>query len=145
MSELLPPSTNGAYRGAPAAAWFLALLGIGWIGPGLLHSFLTDGGASSIAGIDLGDRRGVIVAAFAWAGATQIAHGVVLLVAALRYRSLVPLLLLVSLGERALLATAAWVTKTAPGGHHPPEHYGSAALVPAIAVFLALSLRPRAG
>jgi hypothetical protein len=139
---LLPPSTNDDYRGSAAAAWFLVFLGVGWVVPGMIHMFLPDGGAGVIAGIDFGAQARTIVAIFAWAGATQFAHGLVRIAVGLRYRSLVPLLLAVSLVERGLLSIFAWVWKAPPvGAHHPPEHYGSLTLVPLISIFLWLSLR----
>jgi hypothetical protein len=78
---------------------------------------------------------------FAWAGATQIAHGIVTLVVALRYRTLVPLFLLVSLVERILLSVSGWVRHVPVSGHHPPEHYASLVSLPVILLFLWLALR----
>ncbi len=144
MTALLPPSTNHHYRGAPAAAWFLTLYGAGWIVPGMIHSFLPDGGAGTIAGLDLGSNPALIIGLFAWAGATQIAHGAVTLLIGLFYRPLVPLFLLVSLLERSLLSWSAWAGRTGPGIHHPPEHYASLILIPVILFFLMLALRPAA-
>lgn len=144
MIALLPTSTNHQYQGSRYAAWFLALYGTGWIVPGMIHSFLPDGGASTIAGLDLSHNRRLIVGLFAWAGATQIAHGIVTLIVALFYRSLVPLFLSVSLLERILLSWSAWVGREQAGGHHPPEHYASLILVPVILFFLWLALRPAA-
>lgn len=144
MTALLPPGTNRQYHGSRYAAWFLALYGIGWTVPGMIHSFLPDGGAGTIAGLDLSHNRGLILGLFAWAGATQIAHGIVTLIVALFYRSLVPLFLLVSLLERSLLSWSAWIGEGKAGGHHPPEHYASLVLVPVILLFLALALRPAA-
>lgn len=144
MTSLLPPSNNQQYRGSRAAAWFLACYGAGWIIPGMIHSFLPDGGAGTIAGIDPGPNPTLIFSLFAWAGATQIAHGIVTLVVALRYRALVPLFLAVSLLERLLLTWSAWFSSAATSGHHPPEHYASLALVPVIGLFLGFSLRSAA-
>jgi hypothetical protein len=144
MTALLPPSTNHHYRGARAAAWFLALYGVGWIVPGMIHSFLPDGGAGTIAGLDLGHNPALIIGLFAWAGATQIAHGMVTLIVALHYRSLVPLLLAISLLERVLLSWSAWMGRGPAGGHHPPEHYASLIMIPFIMLFLLLALRPTA-
>jgi hypothetical protein len=141
MTALLPPSTNLQYQGSRYSAWFLALYGVGWIVPGMIHSFLPDGGAGTIAGLDLSHDRRLILGLFAWAGATQIAHGIVTLIVALLYRSLVPLFLVVSLLERILLSWSAWVGEGKAGGHHPPEHYGSLILVPVILLFLLLALR----
>lgn len=140
---LLPATTNDHYHGSPLAAYFLLLLGIGWVIPGLIHVFLPDGGAGVIAGIDLTKNAAALIGAFAWAGATQIAHGLVMIAVALWYRPLVPLLLAVSLLERSLLALTGWVTKAPASGHHPPEHYASAILVPLILLSLWLSLRQR--
>ena len=83
----------------------------------------------------------MIFGMFAWAGATQIAHGIVTLLVALRYRALVPLFLLVSLMERLLLSWSGWVKHVPVSGHHPPEHYGSLIAVPVILLFLWLSMR----
>lgn len=137
----LPPSTNADYRGASSAAWFLALAAVLTIVPGLIHSFLPDGGAEVIAGLDLGDRRDLVVGVFAWEGATQLALGFAMLAVALRYRPLTPLFLALLILERGLMALQAWVLK--PGSHHPPEHYASPVTVVLASVFLALSLRRR--
>jgi hypothetical protein len=143
IMALIPASTNEHYTGARASAFFLGLLGLGTLLPGCIHFFLPDGGAGVIAGIDLSQGGPIIVAAFAWMGATQIAWGAAQLAVALRYRPLVPLFLALALVERALAALAAWVTKPSPTGHHPPEHYIVLALLPLIVLFVALSLRRR--
>ena len=140
MTALLPPSTNHHYRGARAAAWFLALYGVCWIVP-VIHSFLPDGGAGVIAGLDLSHNPTMIFGMFAWAGATQIAHGIVTLVVALRYRALVPLFLIVSFIERLLLSWSGWIKHAPISGHHPPEHYSSLVFLPVILLFLWLSVR----
>lgn len=139
---LLPPSTNADYRGARSAAWFLALAAVLTIIPGLIHSFLPDGGAGVIAGLDMGDKHDLVVSVFAWEGATQLALGFAMLAVALRYRPLTPLFLALLILERGLMTLQAWVLK--PGPHHPPEHYASPVTVVLAAVFLALSLRRRA-
>ena len=140
--SLLPPSTNDAYRGHPAAPLFLLLAAVLTLVPALIHSFLPDGGAGVIAGLDMGDRRDLVISVFRWEGATQLAFGLGLLAVALRYRSLTPLFLVLVLVERSLMALHGWVLSPPASGHHPPEHYGSVAAVALGAVFLALSLRP---
>jgi hypothetical protein len=138
----LPPSTNEQYRGAIGAARFLTLLALLTIVPGCIHTFLPDGGAGVIAGIDLTQCGPVIVALFAWAGATQIVFGIVMLLASVRYRNFVPLTLGLVLIERTLHALNAWVLK--PGaGHHSPEHYAVIVGLPFILLALAYSLRAR--
>jgi len=140
---LLPPSTNGDYRGSPLAPWFLALAGVLTIVPGLIHSFAPDGGAGVIAHLDMGDRRDLVIAVFRWEGATQLALAVPMLAVALRYRPLVPLMLVAVMVERGLMALQGWVLSPPASGHHPPEHYASVVTVVLAAVFLVLALRPR--
>ena len=130
---LLPPSTNGDYRGHPASAWFLMLAGVLSIIPGCIHFFLPDGGAGVIAGIDLSTRAETIIAVFAWLGAMQIPHGIAQLVIGWRYRPLVPLFLALLILERGLMAIDGWLLKgahaaanaAANAAHHPPEHFAS--------------------
>ena len=141
MSVFLPPSNNEQYHGSRYSAWFLVLYGIVWIVPGMIHSFLPDGGAGVIAGLDLSHNPTMIFGMFAWAGATQIAHGIVTLVVALRYRALVPLFLIVSFIERLLLSWSGWIKHAPVNGHHPPEHYSSLVFLPVILLFLWLSVR----
>jgi len=109
----------------------------------MIHSFLPDGGAGTIARLDLSHNPTMIFAMFAWAGATQIVHGIVTLIVALRYRTLVPLFLLVSLIERLLLSWSAWVKHVPASGQHPPEHFASLICVPLLLLFLWLSVQDR--
>lgn len=140
---LFPPSTNDQYRGAAISAWFLALAAFLTIVPGAIHYFLPDGGAGVIARIDLSTRGETIIAVFAWYGAMQIPFGLLLLAVALRYRTLVPLCLLLTVIMQALGAYSAWFWKGSHTDHHPPEHFASAAFVVLGLIFLALSLSPR--
>jgi hypothetical protein len=139
---LLPRSTNDQYLGARMSAWFLGLAALLTIGPALIHSFLPDGGAVTIAGLTLGASREVVISAFRWEGATQLALGLAMLVVAVRYRPLVPLFLTLLMLEHGLMALQGWVLSPPSNGHHPPEHYGSLAIVPLAALFLVLALRP---
>jgi hypothetical protein len=144
MNSLLPALSLSAYTGYWASVVFLGLAGILTIVPGLIHSFLPDGGAESIARLKLGKQRDVVIGTFRWAGATQIVWGLAMLAVAFRYPMLTPLFLLLILVERSLLVTRWWLLKPPGKSHHPPEHYASAVLLPVVALFLALSLLGRA-
>jgi len=139
----LPPSTNPQYRGARVSAWGLGLLALLTIFPALIHSFLPDGGAQVVAGLDLGDRRDLVIGVFRWEGATQLAMGLGMLAIAVRYQTLTPLFLALVILERGLMAMEGWLISPPASGHHPPEHYASVAALAAAAIFLILSLRPR--
>jgi hypothetical protein len=141
MMAVLPASTNHQYVGSRYSAWFLTLCGIAATVSGGIHSFLPDGGAGTIAGLDLSQGAERVFALFAWAGATQMAHGIVMIAVGLRYRQLVPLLLLAGLLERILISWSGWVKHIPVNGHHPPEHYVSVVMIPLCLFFLWLSLR----
>lgn len=140
---LFPPSTNAEYHGAKASAWFLMLVGVLEFIPGCIHYFLPDGGAGVIAGLDLSTRGDTIIAVFAWFGALQIPVAMLLFVIGLRYRTLVPLGLMVMIIARSLMAYDGWFGKSAHSGHHPPEHYGSPIAVALGLVFLIFALQKR--
>jgi hypothetical protein len=144
-ARFLPPSTNQDYHGSPLAAKFLFLLSVLTIVPGCIHSFLPDGGAGVIAGLDLTSCGTVIIALFAWAGATQIVLGTVMLLAATRYRTFVPLVLALVAFERGLHALNAWLPNEARIGHRPPEHYAVLVGLPLVLAALVLSLRNAGG
>ena len=94
-----------------------------------------------IAGLDLTQNRATIIAVFAWVGAIQIPMGLMLVLIGLRYRTFVPLGLLMVIVTRGLMSLDGWFMKGGAGGHHPPEHFASPIAVLLALVFLALSLR----
>lgn len=139
--SFLPASTNDRYEGSTASCHFLAVAAVLTILPGMIHAFVPDGGAHSIAGLDLSVNGKTIVGVFAWAGATQIVHGLAMLVVALRYRTLVPVFLALGLLERLVMTLNWWVLKPGDTGHRPPEVYATLVILPLIAWFLSQSLR----
>jgi len=138
--SLFPPSSNADYAGAKISPIFLLLTAVLTLVPGLIHSFLPDGGAGVIAHLDMGDRRDLVIRVFRWEGSTQIALGLGLLAIALRYQPLTPLGLTLVMVERGLMTLQAWGLGS-PDGHHPPEHFASPVAVILCAVFLWLSLK----
>ncbi|MGC1808696.1 MAG: hypothetical protein WA721_01990 [Candidatus Binataceae bacterium] len=56
-------------------------------------------------------------------------------------RTLVPIMLALAIVERTLHALDAWVFRSMPGGHHPPEYYGVLIVLPLLLAALILSLR----
>ena len=138
---LLSPSTNADYSGSRLAAWYLIVAGGCELVPGCIHYFLPDGGAGVIAGLDLTHDRAAMLGAFAWMGSMQIPFGIALILVGWRFRTFVPLFLLLNLVERGLMALAGWVLRPPAGAHHPPEHYASVAAVVLLAGFLIVSLR----
>jgi hypothetical protein len=120
LAALLP--ANPSIRSGPALAWWFALLYLCMITVrSLIHLLVTDGGAHSIATIDISLAGGAnVVALFGQWGAIQLLLALLLWVLLLRYRGFVPLVLLVFLLEPALRAYAGHLKPlttigTAPG------------------------------
>jgi len=134
---------QAGYVGHVSSLVFLGLCGVLTLVPGLIHHFFRDGGAESIAGLELGEQRELVIGVFGWLGATQISWGLLILAVAFHYQMLAPLLLLLILLERSLLVLRWWVWQRG-ARHRPPEHYASLALLPFGVVFLVLALLGRA-
>jgi hypothetical protein len=138
----LLPADPGRYDG-PALAWWFAVAYLGVVTVrSVIHVVAPDGGAGSIATIDVSVAGGAnVIAMFGQWGAVQLLLALLLWVLLLRYRGLVPLVLLVFLIEPGLRELA--------GSLKPIETLGTApgaalnwAVVPVVAVMLWLSLCP---
>ena len=117
----LLPADPGHYVGPLLAIWVLSAYLLVIVARSLVHLFAPDGGASSIATIDLDVEGGVnIVAIFGQWGAIQLLFAAVLVTLLVRYRGLAPFIAL-SLAVEPLLRILAGTLKpvetlgTAPG------------------------------
>ena len=114
MDRLLPKTVDTRYEGNRLAGWVFLLLAIVSLGRSLVHLLAPDGGAGSIAGIDLSNGgKDSIVFAFGLWGLSQVIYACLLLLVALRYRTLIPLMYLVLILEI--------VGRMAVGFFKPPE------------------------
>lgn len=138
----LLPQDAAAYAGPALPFWFAVILLIGITARSLIHLFLPDGGARSIATIDVANAGGGnIIAMFGQWGAIQLLLVALMWVLLLRYRGLLPLILMTLLAEPFLRGLAGHLKPlvtigTAPGAAH------NWTLVPIIAAMLYLSLCP---
>jgi hypothetical protein len=141
VSRLLPRDPT-SYFGATIAFWLTALYLVAVTVRSCIHLFSADGGAQSIATIDTNVAGGDnIVAVFGQWGATQLLLALLLWILLLRYRGLLPLVILILLIEPLLRALS---------GHFKPlETMGTAPgaalnwfAVPILAVLLYFALCP---
>lgn len=135
---LLPHQTREDIANAGWHTWLLAFVGIATIGRAALHLWLPDGGAGSIAGMDLTVAGERAVGLFAWAGSTQLVWGIVLAMIALHYRSLATLAFVLLFLEN-LLQVWSQVGPKGGAGTIPPEAFipvSAAALYGVVLTFL---------
>jgi hypothetical protein len=141
-SRLLPLPKD-EYRGSKGSFYFLILIAAISTVRSLIHIIAADGGAQSIAGINVNVTGGVnIIAIFAQWGSIQLLLAFVYWLVILRYRSLIPAALSMVIIEQ-LLRIGVGLLKPFEVTSPPPGAYGSYILLPLAVVFLLLSLRQK--
>jgi hypothetical protein len=89
---IFPKQIDNTFEGYKNTAWIFLLITIFTIVRSCIHIFAPDGGAGSIAGIDVSGAGGSnVVSMFAFWGLSQLLMGVVYLVVFFRYKSLNPI------------------------------------------------------
>ncbi len=134
------PDDPTIYNGSDAAFWFLVALMVVMTGRSLIHIFRPDGGAQSIASIDVSvEGGGNLIALFAQWGLMQLLMAALAWIVVAQYPGLTPLILLLSLIENVgRLAIGRY--KPLRTERRPPGLVGSIVVIPLLAVFLVLSL-----
>lgn len=144
--QILPATIDNSYRGARIALWFFVAMTALTVARSVVHIVAPDGGAQSIATIPLdsftANGAAVVIHLFALWGLSQLVVGVLYVVVAIRYCSLIPLMYLLALVEYSVrlvltFAKPMEIEGTAPGA------IGNWILIPLLAVMLVLSLVPR--
>jgi len=133
---LLPATADNKIRGAKAPVYLFALLAIVSTVRSCIHLLAPDGGAASIAGMDLSVAGADgIVFAFALWGSAQLIYALVQLAVAFRYRSLVPAMYLLLIVE-TLLRMLVGHMKPVKFLHTPPGAIGNYVILPLAALML---------
>lgn len=131
---------NEHYRGHAFGWLFLLAMGGLNLFRGSVHLFRHDGGAASIAGIDLSLNGGVILSLFAAAGLGQLLMAAIDFSVALRFRALVPLLTGYHAVSQLGIALILWWWRPLP--LEAPGKYGAVAMIPvALLAFWAATRR----
>ena len=122
LEKILPEKIDNNFPGYKFAAYAFLVITISTIARSLAHMFLPDGGAGSIATIDISVEGGVtIIGMFAQWGLSQLLMAGLYVIVFVRYKSLIPLMYLIIFTEYAgrigigLLKPIETVG-TAPGG-----------------------------
>jgi hypothetical protein len=140
LAKLTPASADNVLSGSRIPTHVFILIAVVSTIRSCIHLFAPDGGAGSVAGIDLSvaGADGVVFAFALW-GSSQLLFALVQLLVAFRYRSLVPLMYALLIVETLLRV---WVGRTRPVafGHTPPGAIGNYVVLPLALVMLILSL-----
>ncbi len=105
MNWILPRQLDNHFPGRRFVPWVFAVVVVVTLGRSLFHMLAPDGGAQSVAHIPLDSysqpAADTVVFIFALWGLSQLMLGVVYAIALLRYRSMIPLLLVLIAAEYA--------------------------------------------
>jgi hypothetical protein len=134
------PADN-TIRGMKLPVYVFTLIAIISAVRSCIHLLTTDGGAGSIAGMDLSvaGAEGIIFAFALW-GSAQLIYALIQLLVAFRYRSLIPLMYVLLILE-TLLRELVGRMKPVSFAHTPPGAVANYVILPLALVMLALSLR----
>jgi hypothetical protein len=137
---LLPAKIDNTIRGSKVPFYVFALYAIVSLVRSCIHLLAPDGGAGSIAGMDLlvAGADGIIFAFALW-GSSQLILAVMQLLVVTRYRSFVPFMYLMLMLE-VLLRELVGKTKPVTFAHTPPGAVGNQLILPLAALMLGLSL-----
>ena len=95
INIVFPKTADNNYRGNKIALWVFTILAVISTVRSLIHFFASDGGAGSIAGLDLSRGAENIIFAFGLWGLSQLIYAFLQLLVALRYRTFIPLFYLI--------------------------------------------------
>ncbi len=141
LVALLPATADNTVRGMKLPVYVFALIAIVSTVRSLIHLLAPDGGAGSIAGMDLNvaGANGIVFAFALW-GSSQLIYALIQLAVAFRYRSLIPFMYVLLILE-TLLRMLVGRIKPVIFAHTPPGAIGNWVILPLAALMLALSLR----
>jgi hypothetical protein len=139
LTFLLPPVVDNRIRGMKLPVYLFTLLAIVSTVRSCIHLLAPDGGAGSIAGMDLTVQGAPgIIFSFALWGSAQLIYAFIQLAVAFRYRALVPAMWVLLFVE-TLLRMLVGHMKPVHFSHTPPGATANYVALPLAALMVGLS------
>lgn len=142
IAKIFPKNINNDYKGYGIAVYVFVIYSVISMVRSCIHFFSPDGGAGSIAHIDLSEGGKNIVFVFALWGSSQLVLALIQLLVSVRYKSLLPfmyVLLFLEYCFRVLLGIMKPLVFEAGAGT-PPGGYLDKIMIPLALVMLILCL-----
>ncbi len=140
FETLLPAKIDNVIHGTKLPFYVFALYAIVSTARSCIHLLSPDGGAGTIAGMDLsGTGADGIIFAFALWGSSQLLFAIIQLLVVVRYRSLVPFMWLMLILE-VLLRELVGKMKPVTFAHTPPGAIGNQIILPLAVLMVGLAL-----
>ena len=137
---MLFPKEQNNYKGPSIAIWFLTALNIVGTTRSLIHIFFRDGGAQSIASMNLnvgGSQN--IVALFGQWGVVQLIMSFIMWTVLWRYQEFIPLMI-AEVAIEQLLRIVVGRMKPVISARPPPGRLGTFIVLPLATIMLIISL-----
>ncbi|MGP8215775.1 MAG: hypothetical protein ACLQQ4_09455 [Bacteroidia bacterium] len=141
--KIFPESANNNYKGSKLAAIIFLIIAIIGVVRSCIHFLAPDGGAGSIAGMDLSvaGADGIIFAFSLW-GSAQLLYAAIQVVVYFKYKTLIPFMYLLIIIE-TLMRMFIGKIKPVHFAHTPPGAYGNYIILPLAIVMFILAIRTR--
>lgn len=134
--KIFPKTVDGNYTGYKISVWIFMCLALISTVRSCIHIFAADGGANSIATLDLTYGAENIIFAFALWGLSQLIYAIIQLLVAFRYKTLIPFMYVILIIE-TIGRMAIGYTKTPIYAQTPPGAIGNYIILPlAIAMLI---------
>lgn len=140
MNIIFPKSADNNYKGSKIASIVFLLIAIIGTVRSCIHFFAPDGGAGSIAGMDLSvaGADGIIFAFSLW-GSAQLLYAFIQLVIYFRYKTLIPFMYIIMFLETVFRMLVGHI-KPVHFAHTPPGQIGNYIFIPLIIIMFILSI-----
>jgi hypothetical protein len=99
LNKFFPKIVDNNYKGYKVALWTFMILSLISTVRSLIHFLAPDGGAGSIAGLDLSKGAENIIFSFGLWGLSQLIYAFIQLLVAFRYKAMIPLFYLILICE----------------------------------------------
>ncbi len=141
IDAIIPKSIDNEYKGPVITAWIFMAIALVSTGRSLVHFLAADGGAGSIAGLDLSQGSENIIFAFGLWGVSQLLYAFIQLLVAFRYRQLIPLFYLILLIEILGRMLVGIIKSPVLEAGTPPGGIANYVLLPLVVFMFFLSIR----
>ena len=143
ISKIFPKTVDNNYKGIKIALWVFMLLAVISTVRSLIHFLAPDGGAGSIAGLDLSKGAENIIFSFGLWGLSQLIYAFIQILVAFRYRTLIPLFYLILFFETIGRMTVGRMKPPILLHGTPPGGIANYIMLPLVIIMFLLSLKLR--
>lgn len=143
FNRIFPKTVNNNYKGSNLALWIFILLAIVSTVRSMIHFLATDGGAGSIAGLDISKGAENIIFTFSLWGLSQLIYAFIQLLIAFRYRILIPLFYLILFFETIGRMTVGHMKPPVLLHGTPPGGIANYIILPLSVILFILSMKTR--